>query len=136
MITQDEAEKAQRLRLVVESLVIHVLIKEASDQTLQAFCDKIYEITCEPPQKDEVAGNDDFHKEFAKMTGDKYIINTMDMLLAAIAKVTMYLPLSPKLANSIENYHHLIAEALMERDEEKALHYLKKDLTELFQVDY
>ncbi len=135
VVSQEEARQAQRLRFTVESLVMHVIVTEVSKEALEAFyektCGTSYDISGEPSLNTEKGGNDNFHLDLAKLTEDRYIIDTLERLLATINKVTMYMAMQPSQIDTAVNHHRAIVKALLQGDEQNAILHLKEDLEAL-----
>lgn len=135
VVSQEEARQAQRLRFVVESLVMHIIVNDVSKEKLQTFyektCGSSYNISGEPSLNVERGGNDNFHLDLAKLTEDHYVIDALDRLLATINRVTMYMAMQPSQIDTAVNHHRAIVKALLQGEEKVAVQHLKEDLEAL-----
>jgi DNA-binding GntR family transcriptional regulator len=124
LLTRDDIEKIQRLRLSVESLALSVVIDLATDEQLRAF----FPLLLSPPGEggEYTTMNARFHLELAKLTGDPFIVGTLRSLLGALTTTQFYHQMGT--AYDGQEYHEGILTALLRRDYLSAVECLKKDL--------
>ncbi|MCD7884403.1 MAG: prolyl oligopeptidase family serine peptidase [Lachnospiraceae bacterium] len=109
--------RIQRLRFVIESLVVHRIIKDVETSEIK----KLF-----PP--DGPVLNHDFHMGLAKLCQDTFIEDTLDGLLTKADGTFSNIAFRDNSNREIENRHRELLKALMEKNEEKALAALKTDL--------
>lgn len=131
-ISESECLLIQQFRFYIESTAVKWIVKNATDKQIKS----LYAIV--EPQKDNVpkeknpykAINTTFHLSMVKLVNNHYFYDTLYNYVSSITRVVIQFPGLAK-AQKLED-HRLIIDALLERDEEKAIKILYDDLSSLF----
>lgn len=111
----DEINQIQTIRRAIEHLTIELVIKNATDEQIWS----LYRYA------EETSGGQDnkaFHMGLAQISGNKYLPDTLEGLLGKIFVAKRKVVLDTK-------KHRDILDALLERDEEKAVQCLNADIS-------
>ena len=116
-----EIRKIQQLRAHIEKLSVILAIQNASDEEILSLREYL---TQQDPQADpDKANNTLFHMRLAELSGNEYIPETLRGLIHKICLI--WIEQEFDIAS-----HAAIMNALLERDTEKALLALEKDLNQ------
>lgn len=116
--SDEEINKIQEVRRALETLCIKKVIKEASDEdirTLRVYRDDRYEMN------PRATINYSFHIGLARLTGNEFLVESLSPL---VSKASMtHIKSDP----DVENFEKIV-DALLERDEKKAISLLEDDI--------
>lgn len=115
-----EFVQIQRLRMAIEGMEIHQIIRDCSDEAIRArFCS---------PQSDlHQMDNETFHLALAGMLEDDRLTHIMENLMAVVIFTYAATPFYSSEAD-IGNQHEALIQAILERNEPLALSILRADL--------
>lgn len=131
-ISEVECIRIQQLRFYLESAVIHCIISNVPDDRIKTLYE-IVEVKNEnlPKEKNPYkAVNTTFHLAMAKLLDNHYFYDTLYKFVGTITQVVIRYP---KMAlNQRKDDHRLLIQALLERNEKKAVSLLYDDLSSVF----
>jgi len=136
-ITAQQLRMMQQVRYQVEAFAIREAIRKASDDSLRALSVMLERFLWGQEGVDAQAKRDNsavftlqLHMEIAKLSGNPYVVATMNTSLAPIcryASINMYLGGQGQ-GQFEDNHHAELIEAMQNRDAPAALEWLLHDL--------
>lgn len=121
-ISAEHLLQIQQLRFQLESLTLSLLIKNASDESLDTLALKKNDSNNTNPYRTD---NTFFHHELAKLTGNESLANIVYRYLGDCSLAVFQ---NPEIVKQETNYHVKILDAIKERNFKQAQFYLAKDL--------
>ena len=120
--TAEEMSKIQEVRRTLEELAVRKAIRGASDEAIRGlrFYDSKEELQYSPGE----TVNTRFHMALARLSGNEFIAEALYPLLI---KASFY---NIKGAPDTLNFDRIV-EAMLARDEEQAVRYLREDIRDL-----
>ncbi len=123
LITDERLREIQEVRFQLESLAVVRAIKECTDEEIK----KLLELPDIREEKNPYStANTMFHKTMVSLAGNSLLAETVYKLLGDASMAIFQRPKSPWKSY---NCHDEIIKAMLERDTEKALRALAKDMT-------
>ncbi len=127
LLSPAEIDQIKRLRLVLESLVIDILCAEAKDEDIKGLYGAIQVENNGDVKFASV--NSKFHLKMARLTGDQYLLSTLENLLGALSRLETIISLNYRDKWSEWHEHHRrILDAVLARNAEEAKKRLRDDL--------
>lgn len=124
MLTPKEIAQLGRIRFSIESLVMETICEEASGDEIRSLRNLILEDF--PSGVNATESNTRFHMGMAELTKDRFLITILRDLMGSVSRVEQHIP--ERSRETWQNHHKNIVDALAERNAQKAIEYLKKDL--------
>lgn len=115
-----EFVQIQRLRMAIESMEIHWIIRNCNDEAIRARF-------CSPDSDLHEMNNETFHLTLTGMMEDERLMHIMENLMAVVIFTYTATPFFSTEAE-IGNQHEKLIQAILNRDEPLALATLKEDL--------
>ena len=125
-MSYQEVKEIFELRFILESAAIRLIIRYASDEEIRTLYEYIG--VSESTITVGHGKNTTFHWELGKLSKNTYLSDDIMRLVMSIARPSKYLDSSDYLVENETTYHTGIVDALLARDVEKALDYLKCDV--------
>lgn len=126
LLTPQDVQRINRMRLALESLVIDILCAEKTDEELRTLHSLID--TSAGEQIKFAEANFRFHLGMASLTGDKYLVSTLTNLIGALSRVEIVMSL--RYSEKWHEHHRRVVDCLLARDAEGAKRELRADLTQ------
>jgi DNA-binding GntR family transcriptional regulator len=125
-LTLREMEQLKRMRIAVESLVMEIICREATDEQIRTLYSGI---NADFSENDSASANNSrFHMSMARLTNDHYVISLMEDLLGSASRVEQYV--SPENRLKWQDQHKAIVDALAARNAETAKKCLVDDINQ------
>ncbi|HWQ58974.1 MAG TPA: GntR family transcriptional regulator [Clostridia bacterium] len=124
-LSYQEVKDIFELRYILETAAIRLVIRYAKDEEIRTLYD--YMGSSEDSVTDGYGKNTRFHWELGKLTGNAYLANDILHLAMSIARPSKYLDSGDNRKPSMD-FHVDIINALLARDIDVAIAYLKKDI--------
>ena len=125
-LTPEDMLRVKRIRLALENLVVEILCTEGTDAQIRSLYD--YIVDTEQTKDNPSRLNRAFHGQMARLTGDPFLISTLDNLLGAASRVEQYV--APDKQKTWQDYHRAIVDAILSRNLPLALEKLSLDLNQ------
>lgn len=116
-----EVRKIQQVRTHLEKLAVTLAVRQASEEDILSLGAYLQDPQSRPETDPENASNSAFHMRLAEISGNEYIVSILRDLLHKICIV--WIGEDFDVAS-----HQAIIDALLQRDEAKALAALERDL--------
>ena len=110
----------QRMRMAIEGMEIHWIIRNCSDEAIKAKF-------CAPDTDLHQMDNETFHLTLATMMEDDRLLHIMENLMAVVIFTYAATPFFSS-EDDIGNQHEALIQAILHRDEPLALSILRLDL--------
>ena len=110
----------QRLRMAIEGMEIHQIIRTCSDEAIRARF-------CSPESDLHRMDNETFHLTLAGMLEDDRLMHIMENLMAVVIFTYAATPFYSS-EEDIGNQHEALIQAILDRDEPRAQRILREDL--------
>lgn len=118
-LTQKDFLDIQQLRLINEEFAVEQVVLNASEDQLQL-------LLAASGGPHDVASNHRFHMEIARLSGNRYLSDMLERLLATMGRMLSLKNTDP--TRPLESYHREIAEALLQRDAQQAILWIQRDI--------
>jgi len=119
--SREDYRQVDQLRSCIEEMCVRSAIERATDEELRALKDSLNEKSTErSPLK---TNNTKFHLHVAELSGNKFAVSTLKSLLGITSIGYITMPTDNEL-------HEKIVDAMLSRDAERAIHYIKLDIKE------
>lgn len=115
-----EFTQIQRLRMAIEGMEIHQIIRTCSDEAIRARF-------CSPESDLHRMDNETFHLTLAGMLEDDRLMHIMENLMAVVIFTYAATPFYSS-EEDIGNQHEALIQAILDRDEPRAQRILREDL--------
>ena len=126
MLTPREMEQLKRMRIVVESLTLEIVVAEASDEAIRSL---EHYIRPDFGEKDSASTlNSLFHMALARLTQDKYVVSLTESLLGSASRVEQYV--ATDRLSGWQDYHVHLVSQLLKRDIDGAKATLAEDINQ------
>ncbi len=120
-----EVKEIFELRFILESAAVRLIIKYATDDEIKSLYD--YVGVQETSTANDYGKNTQFHRQLGKLTGNSYLADDIFRLVVSIARPSTYLN-HEEAGLSTGESHDRIIDALLARDIDQAIKYLKLDI--------
>lgn len=126
-LTPTEVGQVKRIRFAMESLVLESICSSAQDSDIE---DMREQVTAQSESGEtNTETNTRFHMQLAELSGDKFLIKMMRELLGTLSRVEQHIPAITQ--EKWQDEHVAIMDALHERDAERAIEHLRRDVDQV-----
>ena len=124
ILTEKDYHQIQEVRLPLEELVLQLVSKKATKKELTKLLQQNHSDELDPYH----SANTNFHLQLAKLSGNQYLYDSLESLLASAARA--FILKTDKTTTTGTSHHQEIVEQLLQDDLDQALIALKEDLSQ------
>ncbi|MFP4432479.1 MAG: GntR family transcriptional regulator [Spirochaetaceae bacterium] len=125
----EEASDVAELRAAMETLAVRLLAERATDEDLvelRALCSACDEAAAQGDIAEVFEHDSDFHLAIARRSGNRHLYELFEKLDAKIQLLRLVLHLPIERVKEFIGQHHLLLEALENRDANKAVAIMRR----------
>lgn len=124
ILTEKDYHQIQEVRLPLEELVLQLVSQKTPKKELEKLLQASHSDELDPYH----SANTNFHLQLAKLSGNHYLYDSLESLLASAARA--FILKTDKKTATGTSHHQEIIEQLLQDDLDQAIIALKKDLNQ------